>query len=100
MIYPCCKKELPASLDGVSWVKCPCGQTYIPQVLLEYNNIRDALLDWQRAVNYDAHIIANKGKVNWLADLITRTAELLANGEERYDCPIHGVQDGPDCPEC
>ena len=20
--------------------------------------------------------------------------------EERYDCPIHGLQDGPDCPRC
>lgn len=20
--------------------------------------------------------------------------------EEKYDCPIHGLQDGPDCPRC
>ena len=20
--------------------------------------------------------------------------------EDRYDCPIHGLQDGPDCPRC
>ena len=23
-----------------------------------------------------------------------------AEDDDRYDCPIHGLQDGPDCPRC
>lgn len=26
--------------------------------------------------------------------------DCLTEQDERYDCPIHGKQDGPDCPRC
>jgi len=35
MIFPCCKKELPAPLDGVELATCPCGQSYKPSVIIE-----------------------------------------------------------------
>lgn len=50
-----------------------------------------------------------KDLVDQIADYIQKTinenTEIIENEpeeeiEERYDCPIHGLQDGPDCPRC
>jgi len=39
MICPSCKKELPAPLDGVASVECPCGVQYSAQRIIEYNEM-------------------------------------------------------------
>ncbi len=41
MIFPCCKKQLPAPLDGVAAVDCPCGNSYKPEVIIEFNRLLD-----------------------------------------------------------
>lgn len=40
MVFPCCKKELPAPLDGVALVTCSCGKKFLPSAIIEYNKIR------------------------------------------------------------
>lgn len=40
MIFPCCKKNIPAPLDGVALVTCSCGKIYLPATIIEYNEKR------------------------------------------------------------
>lgn len=37
MIFPCCKKRLPASLNGVGLAICSCGKKFLPGAIIEYN---------------------------------------------------------------
>ena len=38
MVFPCCKKKLPAPLTGVALVTCSCGKKFLPNTIIEYNN--------------------------------------------------------------
>ena len=72
MVYPCCKKELPAPLDGVASVTCPCGQTYLPKVILDYNEMIAILKGWRAVVTGKAFIKAEPGEGPFVADLCRR----------------------------
>ena len=72
MRYPCCNKELPAPLDGVALVTCPCGQTYLPQVIVDYNEMVEILKGWRDVVNGKALIKAEPGEGPFISDLCRR----------------------------
>jgi len=72
MIYPCCKKELPAPLNGTAAVTCPCGQKYLPDVIIDYNEMVEILKGWRDAVNGKASIKAEPGEGLFIADLCQR----------------------------
>lgn len=72
--FPCCKDVvLPASLDGVAMATCPCGLSYVPKVIIEYNEMVDIITDWRNAVNDKVHMIAITGEEKFLVDLIERS---------------------------
>ncbi len=37
MIFPCCRKKLPAPLDGVELAICSCGQEWKPATIIIFN---------------------------------------------------------------
>jgi len=45
MIYPCCKKPLPAPLDGVESVICPCGIKHKSLDIIEFNRKYEDLIN-------------------------------------------------------
>ncbi len=50
MIWPCCKTELPAPLEGVAKATCPCGQSYIPEVIVQYNRMLAVINGWEAMI--------------------------------------------------
>jgi hypothetical protein len=72
------------------------------------------IVGWQQVVNERGLVKANPGEEKFIADLITLglkytekdvrrrfVAEVTRHMvDDRYNCPIHGLQDGPDCPLC
>ena len=73
MIFPCCKKELPAPLDLMpEKIWCPCGQSYLPSVVIEFNEMIDIIKDWGRVVSGKALIKAEPGEEKFIANLIRR----------------------------
>lgn len=105
MIYPCCKKDLSAPLDGPALVTCPCGQAYLPEVISTYNEMIDIIIGWRDVLNGKAQVKAEPGEGPFIADLMRRGIEIIVLNEaiefeETYDCPIHGDMGEIDCPRC
>lgn len=50
--------------------------------------------EWEKKYN-DRFDDGVKAAIHQLNALLNPVEEI-----ERYDCPIHGLQDGPDCPRC
>jgi len=70
-VFPCCKKPLPAHLGGVELATCSCGQSFLPSILIEYNEMRDIITDWRDIVaNGKAQIIAKPGEEKFIASVI------------------------------
>lgn len=82
MIFPCCKTELSASLEGVSFVTCKCGQSFTPNVIIEYNEMMTIITDWRDVVNGKAHIVAEPGEGKFVADLVLRGLKFAGLNEE------------------
>ena len=82
MIFPCCKVELPASLDGVEVATCACGQLFLPSVIIEYNEMRDIIRGWRDVVNGKALIKCEPGEEHFVADLVRRGIQILSRGED------------------
>ena len=72
MIFPCCKKNIPAPLDSVAIAICSCGMEYLPRVIIDYNEMISIITGWRDVVNGKAHIICNKGENHFVADLVGR----------------------------
>jgi hypothetical protein len=73
LIFPCCKTELPEALGGVEEVICSCGQVYnSPQIIIEYNEMREIITDWRDVLNGKALVKAEPGQEHFIADLMRR----------------------------
>ena len=77
MIFPCCKKELPAPLEGVALATCACGQSFLPSVITEYNEMLDVLIGWRDVVNGKAYIKVEPGEEKFVGDLVRKGLELI-----------------------
>lgn len=73
MIFPCCKQELPVPLGGVEKVTClRCNQSYLPSIIIDYNEMVDVITDWRDVTNGKAQIIAEPGEASFIAELMRR----------------------------
>ena len=70
MVFPCCKKPLPAPLDGVAKVQCPCGNQYIPSVIEAFNQMVDIIKGWRGVTNGKAFVKAEPGQAHFIATLM------------------------------
>ena len=37
LVYPCCGGKLPAPIEGAALVICPCGKSWLPETIREFN---------------------------------------------------------------
>ena len=77
MVFPCCKKNLPASLDGVAIATCSCGMQYLPKVIADYNEMLNIIIGWRSVVNDKAQIICKEGEGTFVANLIRRGVRFI-----------------------
>jgi len=82
------RKPWPHYYCEDSWYSCPQAE--------------DGCADDRRGPECDCGAVEITEKRKGYADLLDRAAELARDQEEveRYDCPLHGLQDGPECPRC
>lgn len=83
LIFPCCKTELPAPLDGVERVICTCSLVYTPQTIRDWNDMYEIIKSWRDVVNGKAQIICEKGEEKFIANLIRKGIKVLSEN-------IHG----------
>ena len=81
MIFPCCGEKLPAPLGGVELATCACGQSFLPKVITDYNEMMEIIAGWRDVTNGKARIIAEPGEEKFIADLMRRG--LVFTGKRR-----------------
>lgn len=80
IIFPCCKTLIPAPLDGVELATCKCGKTYTPEILKEYSEMQEIIIDWNSIIAQGkAFIKAEKGQEHFISDLIRRGMKYSTN---------------------
>lgn len=71
LLFPCCKIDLPAPLDGVALATCVCGLSYLPNTIIEWNDMRSIITGWRDVISKEkAQIICVKGEELFIAELI------------------------------
>lgn len=77
MVFPCCKKPLPAPLDGTASVQCPCGNTYLPYIINEFNQLVDVVRGWRSVFIGKALIKPEPNQVDFVSSLVKAGDSLL-----------------------
>lgn len=102
MIFPCCKKELPAALDlKPEKIWCSCGQSYLLSVIIEYNEMRNIIIGWRDVnINENIQMVCKNGGEKVVVDLLRRGNKFTQNFCSKCGQTDIGQQGEYPCDRC